>query len=155
LLEQIRTTFFRQTLFAEFELAVHGLVAEGGAPTADTFCTLWRKLNEKYYGPELVIDRELEYEWARIPHFYSPFYVYQYATGYAAATALSADILKEGAPAVDRYIGFLESGKSDYPVQLLKRAGVDMTSPVPVEAVATLFEATLQELEKMLDGRYD
>jgi oligoendopeptidase F len=150
LLEQIRTTFFRQTLFAEFELAVHGLVAEGGAPTADTFCTLWRELNEKYYGPELVIDRELEYEWSRIPHFYSPFYVYQYATGYAAATALAEDIVKEGDPAVERYIGFLESGKSDYPVQLLKRAGVDMTSPDPVEAVASLFGSTMEELEKML-----
>jgi len=155
LLEQIRTTFFRQTLFAEFELAVHDLVAEGGAPTADTFCALWHDLNEKYYGPELVINRELEYEWARIPHFYSPFYVYQYATGYAAATALAAGIVKEGNPAVERYIGFLESGKSDYPVTLLKRAGVDMTSPEPVEAVATLFEATLEELEKILDGRQD
>jgi len=150
LLEQIRTTFFRQTLFAEFELAVHGLVAEGRAPTADTFCTLWRELNEKYYGPELVIDRELEYEWSRIPHFYSPFYVYQYATGYAAATALAEGIVKEGDPAVERYIGFLESGKSDYPVQLLKRAGVDMMSPDPVEAVASLFGSTMEELEKML-----
>lgn len=155
LLEQIRTTFFRQTLFAEFELVVHNMIADGGAPTADTFCSLWRELNEKYYGPELFIDRELEFEWARIPHFYSPFYVYQYATGYAAATTLSKGISEEGPQAVARFIDFLESGKSDYPVTLLKRTGVDMTSPEPVETVATLFEATLQELEKMLDGRYD
>lgn len=154
LLEQIRTTFFRQTLFAEFELTVHNLILEGKAPTSETFCSIWRELNEKYYGPELVIDKELEYEWARIPHFYSPFYVYQYATGYAAATALSSSIAEEGAPAVTRFIAFLESGKSDYPVKLLKNAGVDMTSPEPVEAVASLFESTIKELGKLVSESY-
>jgi len=150
LLEQIRTTFFRQTLFAEFELTVHNMIAEGEAPTAETFCSLWRSLNEKYYGPELEIDNELEYEWARIPHFYSPFYVYQYATGYAAATALSRNIREGGTQEVKRYLEFLESGKSDYPVILLRRAGVDMTSSEPVKEVAALFEKTLENLEGIL-----
>lgn len=155
LLEQIRTTFFRQTLFAEFELAVHDMVAEGEAPTAETFSALWRDLNVKYYGSRLVIDRELEYEWARIPHFYSPFYVYQYATGYAAATSLSGNITGGGQGAVRRYMEFLGSGKSDYPVELLRRAGVDMTSTGPVEAVATLFENTLEDLEAALRETHD
>ena len=150
LLEQIRTTFFRQTLFAEFELKVHGMIAEGEAPTAETFCSLWRSLNEKYYGNDLQIDTELEYEWARIPHFYSPFYVYQYATGYAAATAISRNITEGSRREVKRYLEFLESGKSDYPVKLLRQAGVDMTSSEPVKEVASLFEKTLKELERLL-----
>ena len=149
-LEQIRTTVFRQTMFAEFEREVHGMTERGEAPTAETFCTLWRDLNEAYYGPAAEIDREIEIEWARIPHFYSPFYVYQYATGYSAATALSRSILEEGKTAADKYLRFLERGRSAPAIEVLRDAGVDMTSPGPVRTTLDLFGATLEELEMLL-----
>ncbi|GAB6280599.1 MAG: oligoendopeptidase F [Thermovirga sp.] len=149
-LEQVRTTVFRQTMFAEFERMVHGMVEKGEAPTADTFCSIWRDLNSAYYGPEIALDPEIEIEWGRIPHFYSPFYVFQYATGYSAATALSRLILEEGGGATERYIGFLERGKSAPAIEVLRDAGVDMTRPEPVEKTLDVFESTLTEFERLL-----
>ena len=149
-LENIRTTVYRQTMFASFEREVHKRAAAGGDTTPDALCALWRDLNVKYYGPDVVVDEALKMEWARIPHFYSPFYVYQYATGYSAATALAAGILEKGAPARDRYLNFLTKGGSDYPIELLKGAGVDMSTPAPVLAVVRIFSETLDEMERLL-----
>ncbi len=149
-LEQIRTTVFRQVLFAEFEKITHEKAAQGEPLTPDALCSLWRELKTAYYGSEAVVDPEIDIEWARIPHFYSPFYVYQYATGYAAAASLAEQILTEGEPAVARYLGFLESGDSAYPIEILKRAGVDMSSPEPVQAVLARFSRWLDQLEELL-----
>jgi oligoendopeptidase F len=150
-LEQIRTTVFRQVLFAEFEKITHEKARQGEPLTPDVLSTLWRELNTAYYGTQTVIDPEIDIEWARIPHFYSAFYVYQYATGYAAAASLAEQILTEGEPAVARYLAFLESGDSAYPIDLLKRAGVDMTSPEPVQAVLHRFSRWLNQLEELLE----
>jgi oligoendopeptidase F len=153
LLEQIRTTFFRQTLFAEFELRTHEMVEKGEPLTAEAMNKLYRDLYQKYYGPDLAVDGGAEYEWSRIPHFYRSFYVYQYATSYAAATALSKKILGEGAPEVGRYLSFLKSGSSDYPIDVLKKAGVDMRTPEPVEATIARFDEVLNEMEKLHDSK--
>jgi oligoendopeptidase F len=153
LLEQIRTTFFRQTLFAEFELRTHELVEKGEPLTAEAMNQLYRDLYQKYYGPDLAVDANAEYEWSRIPHFYRSFYVYQYATSYAAATALSKKILTEGAPEVDRYLSFLKSGSSDYPIEVLKKAGVDMRTPEPIETTIARFDEVLNEMEKLHDSK--
>lgn len=126
-LEQFRTTVHRQTMFAEFEKIVHQRVESGEPLTADEFTNIYYKLNEKYYGKSAIVDKQIGIEWARIPHFYSNFYVYKYATGFSAASALSQQILSEGSTAVDRYINFLKSGGSEYPLEQLKSAGVDMT----------------------------
>jgi oligoendopeptidase F len=152
LLEQIRTTFFRQTLFAEFEMRTHELMEKGEPLTAEAMNGLYRELFQRYYGPALHLDPEAEYEWSRVPHFYNSFYVYQYATSYAAATALSKKILAEGQPEVSRYLTFLESGSSDYPIEVLKKAGVDMNSPAPIEATIARFEEVLAEMEKLHDS---
>lgn len=149
-LEQIRTTVFRQTMFAEFERMVHNMVENGEAPTADDFCSVWRELNEAYYGSGVELDAEIEMEWSRIPHFYSPFYVYQYATGYSAATALSRSIIEEGSSTAERYIRFLERGRSAPAIEVLREAGVDMTCPDPVNKTLDLFGATLEEFEKLV-----
>lgn len=149
-LENIRTTVYRQTMFASFEREVHGRAASGGDTTPDGLSILWRGLNEKYYGREMPVDKELEMEWARIPHFYNPFYVFQYATGFSAATALAGAILKKGGAAREKYLNFLTRGGSDYPINLLKGAGVDMGKPEPVEAVIRQFTETLDELETLL-----
>lgn len=149
-LENIRTTVYRQTMFASFEREVHGRAGRGEDTTPDALRTLWRELNEKYHGSGITVDKELEMEWARIPHFYNPFYVFQYATGFSAATALAEAILEEGAPARDKYLRFLAKGGSDYPISLLKDTGVDMAEPKPVEAVITQFSETLDELEALL-----
>jgi oligoendopeptidase F len=149
-LENIRTTVYRQTMFASFEREVHDRAADGRDTTPDGLRELWYELNRKYYGPDIVIDDEIRMEWARIPHFYNPFYVYQYATGFSAAAALASLILEKGAPARDRYLEFLSMGGSDYPIELLKRAGVDMSSPGPVEEVVKIFSETLDEMEKLL-----
>lgn len=153
LLEQIRTTFFRQTLFAEFELRTHEIVEKGEPLTAEAMNQVYRDLYQKYYGPDLAVDGGAEYEWSRIPHFYRSFYVYQYATSYAAATALSKKILTEGAPALDRYLSFLKSGSGDYPIEVLKKAGVDMTTPEPIEATIARFDEVLNEMEKLHDSK--
>ena len=148
-LENIRTTVYRQTMFASFEREVHKRAAEGGDTTPDGLKQLWYELNRKYYGEAITIDEPLKMEWARIPHFYTPFYVYQYATGYSAATALASAILEQGEPATRRYLNFLTKGGSDYPIELLKGAGVDMSTPQPVEAVVRQFEKTLDEMEEL------
>lgn len=150
-LEGFRGTVFRQTMFAEFEHEVHRLDQEGTALTAEKLTEVYYELNKKYFGDDLVVDEEIGMEWARIPHFYYNYYVYQYATGYSAAVALSNKILEEGKPAVDRYIGeFLKAGSSDYPIEVLKKAGVDMTSREPIEAACRAFGEKLDELEKLL-----
>ncbi|MDO9509195.1 MAG: oligoendopeptidase F [Thermovirgaceae bacterium] len=149
-LEQVRTTVFRQTMFAEFERVVHGMVEKGEAPTADTFCSVWRDLNSAYYGPGITLDTEIEMEWSRIPHFYSPFYVFQYATGYSAATALSRLIMENSDTAAERYIRFLERGKSAPAIDVLRDAGVDMALPEPIERTLDVFESSLAEFEELL-----
>ena len=149
-IEEFRTTLFRQTMFAEFELATHREIENGGVLTAEWMCDIYNDLNKKYFGPALADDEYIKYEWARIPHFYRAFYVYQYATGYSAANAISKKILEEGSPARDNYIQFLKSGSSDYPVELLKIAGVDMSSPEPVRMAMETFKNLVEELEKLL-----
>lgn len=146
-LEQVRTTVYRQTLFAEFELRAHALVEDGQALTADALEALWLELNRKYYGETLVLDEEIRAEWSRIPHFYRPFYVYQYATGYSAATALAQALQTEGDAARERYLRYLQSGGSAYSVKLLQDAGVDMTSPAPVEVTLQKFARRLAAFE--------
>lgn len=149
-LEEFRGTLFRQTMFAEFEKAIHEKIESGEALTAQNFCMIYRGLNQKYFGDEVAIDNDIDMEWARIPHFYSSFYVYKYATGLSAATSLSQQMLKEGSKAVERYIGFLSSGGSDYPLNLLKKAGVDLSEPKPVEDAMKVFEGILDELEGII-----
>ena len=149
-LESFRTTVFRQTMFAEFEKIINEQLESGGALTADYLCEEYKKINELYYGPNVVIDDEIEMEWARIPHFYYNYYVFQYATGYSAAVALSEQILKEGKPAVDRYIDFLKSGSSDYPLNVLKKAGVDMTTEEPVNNAMKLFAKLVDEMDQLI-----
>ena len=149
-LEGFRGTLFRQTMFAEFEQQAHNQAEQGEPLTADSLSKLYHALNEQYYGAETIIDPLIGIEWARIPHFYSSFYVYQYATGVSAASALAQQILHEGQPAVDRYLHFLQSGSSDYSIELLKKAGVDMTSPEPVRQALQLFESHLSQMEALL-----
>lgn len=150
-LEGFRGTVFRQTMFAEFEHLIHQKGQNNEALTAELFTNEYYELNKKYYGDEdIIIDEEIGLEWSRIPHFYYNYYVYQYATGYSAATALSKQILVEGAPAVNRYIEFLKSGSSDYPIEVLKKAGVDMTSSKPIEEACKVFEEKLTEMEGLL-----
>jgi len=149
-LEGFRGTLFRQTMFAEFEQQIHSQAEQGEPLTADTLSALYRTLCEKYYGGEAFIDELIDIEWARIPHFYSSFYVYQYATGISAASALVQQILHEGKPAVERYLKFLGSGSSDYSIELLRKAGVDMTSPEPVRQALRLFESHLAQMEELI-----
>ncbi len=150
-LEQFRTTLFRQTMFAEFEMITHEKSMDGEALPADNLCKIYRNLNIRYFGNDIVIDPEIDMEWARIPHFYTAFYVYQYATGYSAAIALSRKILREGKPAVEDYINkFLSGGSSDYPIELLKKAGVDMSKKEPVKQALDLFGSLLDEMEELM-----
>lgn len=149
-LEDFRGTLFRQTMFAEFEQRVHTLAEQGEPLTADSLSATYRALNEKYYGADVTIDDLIDIEWARIPHFYYNFYVYQYATGISAASALVQQILREGKPAVERYLKFLRCGSSDYSIELLKKAGVDMTSPEPVRQALSMFESHLAQMEELI-----
>jgi oligoendopeptidase F len=149
-LEEFRGTVFRQTMFAEFEKIIHSKVESGEALTSDELCKIYRDLNIKYFGSGVVIDKDIDMEWSRIPHFYSSFYVYKYATGFSAAVSLSQQILGEGKPAVDRYINFLKSGSSDYPLELLKKAGVDLSSPQPIEDALYVFGGILNQLEELI-----
>ena len=148
-LEQFKSTLYRQTMFAEFELNIGRMVAEGKTLTADTLCNEYRRLNEMYFGPDMVVDDRIAMEWARIPHFYYNYYVFQYATGYSAAIALSRRILQEGEPAVKDYLQFLSGGCSKCPIDLLKGAGVDMTSSDPVDQALELFGELLDEMEAL------
>ena len=150
-LEQFKSTLFRQTMFAEFEMITHEMISKGEALTADVLCEIYHNLVAKYFGPDMVIDPEIDIEWARIPHFYTPFYVYQYATGYSAAIAISTRILEEGEPAVKDYIKFLSSGSSDNPIELLKIAGVDMSKKESVVKALDLFEDLIQQMDELMD----
>ncbi len=148
-LDQFKGTIYRQTMFAEFELIMGRMIGEGRTLTADVLCEEYKKLNEFYYGPDMVVDDEIAMEWARIPHFYYNYYVFQYATGYSAAIALSRKILSEGESAVKDYLGFLSGGCSKSPIDLLKGAGVDMTSPEPVNQALALFGELIDEMEEL------
>lgn len=150
-LEQFKGTLYRQTMFAEFELNIGKMIGEGKTLTADVLCAEYRRLNEMYFGPDMMVDDEIAMEWARIPHFYANYYVFQYATGYSAAIALSRKILSEGESAVKDYIGFLSGGCSKSPIDLLKGAGVDMTSPEPVNQALELFGKLLDEMEALTE----
>lgn len=146
-LEEFRTTVFRQTMFAEFEWEIHRAVESGEALTAEYLSEIYLRLNQEYHGAGVVLDPGLTVEWSRIPHFYNGFYVYKYATGFSSAVALARGVLHEGEPAVERYLTFLKSGNSDYPLLLLKRAGVDLTTPEPVTKALDYFTELLESLE--------
>ena len=148
-MEQFRTTIYRQTMFAEFEKAVYDMQAEGVTLTSQMLSDTYYSLVKKYHGNDMVVDAEIAMEWARIPHFYTPFYVYQYATGYSAAIALSEGILNGGEEAVQRYKAFLSSGSSKDPIDLLKDAGVDMSTPAPIEAALKVFENLIEEMRTL------
>lgn len=149
-LEQFKGTLYRQTMFAEFERNIGRMTAQGQTLTAEVLCGEYRRLNELYFGLDMVVDDRIAMEWARIPHFYYDYYVFQYATGYCAAIALSRRILSEGAPAVQDYLGFLSGGCSKSPLELLKGAGVDMTTAKPVEQALELFGQLLDEMEALM-----
>ena len=149
-IDMFRATLFRQTMFAEFEVIAHGKAENGEALTKDNLCEAYYKLNQEYYGDGVVHDKEISYEWARIPHFYNAFYVYKYATGITSAISIVKRILEEGEPAVKDYFTFLSSGGCTDPVSILQKAGVDLTTKAPFEAAMQEFESTLDELEKLL-----
>jgi len=149
-LEQFRGTVYRQTMFAEFEKKIHAQVEAGQAVTPDLLSKLYHELTEKYYGPTLTVDSEIDVEWARIPHFYYNFYVYQYATGFSAAVALAQKILTGEEGAVTDYLQFLQSGSSDYPLDLLQQAGVDMTDSQPIEQALAVYGDSLTEFKELL-----
>ena len=149
-LEQIRTTVIRQTMFAEFEKAVHAMVEQGEPLTSEAVSAVYRQLNVDYYGPDIVVDSEIDMEWARIPHFYGAFYVYKYATGFASAIALADMVLKGGQAERDRYLKFLSSGGKDFPLNLLREAGVDLLKPDAVEACFAKFSEMIDEMDRLL-----
>ncbi len=149
-IEGFRTTMFRQTMFAEFEKSIHEAIEQGDSLTNEQLSAMYYKLNQKYYSPAVVIDQDIELEWARIPHFYYNYYVYQYATGFSAAQALTKQILEQGEVAVQRYIEFLGGGSSKTPIALLQDAGVDMTTPQPILEAFKICEQYINELEKYL-----
>ena len=147
-LEQIRTTVFRQLMFAEFELYTHDALFNGESLTAEDYNNKWLELNKKYFGDDIIVDDDIAVEWARIPHFYTDYYVYQYATGYAAASAFAKSILEGEEGAIDKYKGFLKMGGSKYPIDILKTAGVDMTTSAPLEATIARFNELLDMIEE-------
>ena len=148
-LEQFKGTVYRQTMFAEFELKINQLAEEGTTLTADVLSKTYEDLNRLYFGDGIVIDDEIRYEWCRIPHFYYNYYVFQYATGFSAAIALSRKILKEGQPAVEKYLNFLSAGCSKDPISILKDAGVDMTTAEPINQALSLFGELIDEMEEL------
>lgn len=147
-LEGIRTTVFRQTMFAEFELITHEKMEKGESLSSEELCKTYHELNEKYFGKSMIVDKGIDMEWSRIPHFYRDFYVYQYVTGFAAANSFSQIILNGTEEDVERYKGFLKAGGSDYPINILKNAGVDMTTPKPLEDTIRRFDELLDMLER-------
>jgi oligoendopeptidase F len=149
-IDDLRGTLFRQTMFAEFEKITHAIEENGDALTLETFKSEYRKLLQAYFGDAVVIDPQLDLECLRIPHFYNAFYVYKYATGISAAVALSERVLANHAGTVEKYLGFLKSGGSEFPLETLKAAGVDMSTSAPVESTLRLFERRIEELEKLL-----
>ncbi len=150
-MEQFRTTVYRQTMFAEFEKIIHQKVEAGEALTNEILSKIYHDLNVLYYGTDMVIDEYIDLEWARIPHFYTSFYVYKYATGFSAATSLAQQILNQVQDAIDRYLEFLQSGGSDYPIELLKKAGVDMTTSEPIKQALKVFENLLNQMEELIE----
>jgi oligoendopeptidase F len=150
-IQQFLSTVFRQTMFAEFEMIIHGMAEDDEPIVLETLNKVYRELNVKYYGPGVVIDEILDMEWAWIEHFYSAFYVYQYATGYAAALAFTKRLQSGDAAAREDYLGFLKAGDSDYPIAILKKAGVDMSTGQPVRDALEVFAGLVNELEKLLD----
>lgn len=149
-MDNFRGTVFRQTMFAEFEKIIHEKAASGESLTCDVLSAVYHDLNVLYFGSDMVIDKHIDMEWARIPHFYSSFYVYKYATGFSAATSLSKGLLENNKTALPKYLQFLRSGGSDYPLELLKKAGVDMTTPAPVQEALEVFKQLLDEFEALL-----
>jgi oligoendopeptidase F len=149
-LDSFKGTLYRQTMLAEFELMMGQMAESGQALTADVLCEKYRDLNALYFGPEIISDEEIGLEWARIPHFFYNYYMFQYATGYSAAAAIASRILKEGAPAVADYKKFLSSGGSADPISLLKIAGVDMSTPEPVNTALELFGQLVDEFEEIM-----
>jgi oligoendopeptidase F len=147
--DQFRTTLFRQTMFAEFEKIIHEKTEQGESLTHQDFSQIYYDLNKKYHGDHMVVDQDIEMEWARIPHFYNSFYVYKYSTGFSAATSFAKQILDQGQPAVERYLGFLRSGGSDYPISILQRAGVDMSTPEPIEQAMSVFRNIIEQMEEL------
>ncbi|WJH37583.1 oligoendopeptidase F [Paenibacillus sp. CC-CFT747] len=147
--DQFRTTVFRQTMFAEFEKITHERAEAGDSLTPQELSKIYYDLNLLYHGKGMVVDKDIEMEWARIPHFYNSFYVYKYATGFSAATSFAKQILDEGQPAVDRYLGFLKSGGSDYSINILQRAGVDMSSPEPIKQAMSVFKSLIEQMEDL------
>ena len=145
-IEEFRTTVFRQTMFAEFEKWSHEQIEKGEPLTAQSMCAYYLKLNQKYFGNEVEMDDLIQYEWARIPHFYNAFYVYKYATGYSAAAAISDIILNEGP---DDYLKFLTTGSSNHPIPLLKIAGVDMSGKEPIERAMKVFRNLVEQLDEL------
>ena len=149
-LEAVRTTVYRQVQFAEFEKCIHEEISAGKTLVAKNLEELWLELNKKYYGESLTLDQELSAEWSRIPHFYTPFYVYKYATGYSAATTFADLILQNKPKAKEQYLQFLSSGGSDYSLSLLQKAGVDLNTPMPIEYTLKKFKEKLTELKALL-----
>ena len=149
-LESFRGTVFRQTMFAEFEKVCHASYGEGKPLSGDDLCRIYFDLNKKYHGDACEADDKIKYEWSRIPHYYRSFYVYKYATGFSSAVAIANMIEEEGAPAVERYIEFLKSGGSEYPLDILKKTGVDLSTPAPIEAGMRMFESLLDEFESLV-----
>lgn len=149
-LNNITSTFYRQVMFAEFEKIVYEKTEQGEALTPEQLCEFYGSLFQKYWGPSMIVDLEESFTWARVPHFYYNFYVFQYATGMAASETLAHKVKSEGKPAIERYIEFLKAGSSDYPINVLKKAGVDMNSPEPVLAVTKKMNSILDELENLL-----
>ena len=149
-LDSFKGTVFRQTQFAEFEMRTNAMVEAGESLNAENLNALYLELNKKYYGPDMISDKEISYEWARIPHFYYNFYVYQYATGFTSAVAIARSILAEGAPAVERYKKFLSGGCSDAPVELLKIAGVNLDTPAPIQSALDVMGEILDEMESLI-----
>jgi oligoendopeptidase F len=149
-LDQFKGTMYRQAMFAEFELLTHEIVRQGGVLTSDQICEIYLDLNKKYFGEDMVCDPQIAYEWERIPHFYTPFYVYQYSTGFAAAIAISSKILAGEPGILENYKKFLSGGNSMSPIDLLKICGVDMSSTKPVEEALDVFDEYLDKMEQLL-----
>lgn len=149
-LDSFKGTVYRQTMFAEYEMRSNAMVENGENLTADNLCALYLELNKKYYGPDMISDEEISYEWARIPHFYYNFYVYQYATSFSAAVAIAHEILEKGAPAVERYKEFLSGGCSKSPVELLKMVGINMEEATPIQNALDVFGEVLDEIETLI-----
>ncbi len=149
-LDKVRTTIYRQTMFAEFEMIMHDKYEQNIPITEEELSSTYYDLNKLYYGDNMISDDLIRYEWLRIPHFYTPFYVYKYATGLSSAIAIASDILKGKEGAKEAYLEFLRSGCSDYPLNILKKAGVDMTTPEPISKAITMFEEKLKELQELI-----